>query len=413
MKISLTDGTTFKRNIPRIPSWGKYDDSLIDLHSVANSIFISEDYTKCSKEIASIEIPLRNGFSSNLKEELEDIYFDLFHYSPDFKLGNIRETSFADPMTSWSDGYTCLFSCGLDSYAGILAASKLFPVVGAFTHHPDFQTLPQRAETIRSNVLTPNNIEVKTIFAPRHQPAMKLTRGILYVLNAVLVRNRNIIVPEIGPTMYQPPFTLLDELSITTRPHILKAATEIVEAVTGQKIEIIKPNEDLTKAEVAAISLNPEFIKETHSCRTPRWANSDRSHCGSCYGCAVRRLATEVAGVNDAQYRKSGFTGQGIDNTAQLIRFSLDFLSDKTLPSYSMEIIKRYHKQELFKRFALDNLAGLVLMSDRHIENNMQQKLLELTLSAINRDELDDRIAIVRKKTRKPNFSKIINQRGV
>ncbi len=405
VKISLTDGTTFKRNIPRVPSWGKYDDSLVDLHSVANSIFISEDYIRYSKEIACIEIPLRNGFSSSLKDALEDIYFDLFHYTPDFKLGNIRETSFADPEVSWSDGYTCLFSCGLDSYAGILAASNLFPVVGAFTHHPDFQTLPQRAEIIRSKVLAPNNIELKTIVAPRHKPAMKLTRGILYVLNAVLVRNKNIIVPEIGPTMYQPPFTLLDELSITTRPHILKAATEIVKAVTGQGIKIIKPNEDLTKAEVAAISPFPKFIKGTHSCRTPRWANAERSHCGSCYGCAVRRLATEVAGVNDAQYRKSGFTGKGIENIAQLIRFSADFLSNKSLPSYTMEIIERYHKQELFKRFALDNLAGLVLMSDRHIENSEQRKLLELTLSDIDRDELDDRIAVVRNKSRKPNFS--------
>jgi hypothetical protein len=220
-----------------------------------------------------------------------------------------------------------------------------------------------------------------------------------------LIRNKNIIVPEIGPTMYQPPFTLLDELSITTRPQILQAAIKITEAITGQRIKIIKPNEDLTKAEVAAISPNPEFIKETHSCRTPRWANSDRSHCGSCYGCVVRRLATKVAGVSDGQYRKDGFTGRGVDNISQLIKFSIDFLSDpQALPTYTSEIINKYHKQELFKRFALDNLAGLMLMSDKHIENNVQRKLMELTLSAIDRGELNDRIEVVRSKSRKPNF---------
>jgi len=232
-----------------------------------------------------------------------------------------------------------------------------------------------------------------------------MTRGILYVLNAVLLGNRNIIVPEIGPTMFQPPFTLFDEISVTTRPHILQSAKKIAESVTDQTITIIKPNEDLTKAEVAMASPKPEFLKETYSCRSTSFADSKAPHCGSCYGCVVRRLAVEVAGVIDRRYRMEGLTGEGADNTAHLIRFSADFLSDpESLPRYATEIIGRYHKQDLFERFAMDNLAGLMSLSEKGTGHVLQTKLLELAFHAADRAELMERIETVRDHKYEPDF---------
>jgi hypothetical protein len=293
----------------------------------------------------------------------------------------------------------------MDSYSGILSASELFPVVGAFTLHSDFHTLTSRAQILGKVALSPAGIELRTIGAPPHSSMTRMTRGVLYVLNAVLLGNKRIIVPEIGPTMFQPPFTLLDEISITTRPHILQSAKKIAEAVTGQSITVIKPNEDLTKAEVAVASPKPEFLKETYSCRSTSFADSNAPHCGSCYGCIVRRLAVDVAGVSDRRYRKGGLTGEGADNTAHLVRFSADFLSDSdSLPQYVTEIIENHGKQDLFRRFALDNLSGFIRLSEKSTPSVLQRKLMDIVLKAADRDELLERIEAVRDNKRKPNF---------
>lgn len=405
--IVLSDGSSSEESIPRLPKIGRsFDDSLVDLHSLANSIFLAERYAGGRRTISRLEIPLRNGLPSDLASSLEDLFTRLFGYAPRFAAGDFTASLFETVSDDlWTDQHTCLFSCGMDSYSGILTASRLFEVVGAFTLHSDFRTLDSRASTLSREALSPAGIELRTIGAPRHSSMTRMTRGILYVLNAVLLGNRNIIVPEIGPTMFQPPFTLLDEISVTTRPHILQSAKKIAESVTDQTITIIKPNEDLTKAEVAMASPKPEFLKETYSCRSTSFADSKAPHCGSCYGCVVRRLAVVVAGVIDRRYRMEGLTGEGADNTAHLIRFSADFLSDpESLPRYATEIIGRYHKQDLFERFALDNLAGLMLLSEKGTGHVLQTKLLELAFHAADRAELMERIETVRDHKYEPDF---------
>jgi len=396
-----------EESIPKLPKIGRsFDDSLVDLHSLANSIFLAERYTVGKRTLSRVEIPLRKGLPANLVSSLEDLFTRLFGYAPKFAAGTYTMPLLAtDNSEFWTNRHTCLFSCGMDSYAGILSASMLFPVVGAFTLHSDFHTLRSRASTLTRKALGPAGVEVATIEAPRHLAMTRMTRGVLYVLNAILLGNRNIIVPEIGPTMFQPPFTLLDEISITTRPHILQSAKRIAEAVTCQEITIIKPNENLTKAEVAMASPKPEFLKETYSCRSSRYADSDTPHCGSCYGCVVRRLAVEVAGVKDRRYQMEGFTGEGADNTAHLIRFSADLLSEpQSLPRYTTDIMERYHKRDLFERFAKDNLSGFMLLSERIRENSLQRRLMDLTFRAADRKELVERIENVRNKKRKPDF---------
>ena len=404
--IILSDGSSSEERIPKLPNFGSFDDSLVDLHSLANSIFLAERHSGGPKTISRLEIPLRNGLSSEVSSPLEDLFLRLFGYYPVFAAGRYMAPLFGfSGDTHWSDLHTCLFSCGMDSYSGILSASEQFPVEGAFTLHSDFHTLSSRARALSKKALDPAGIELRTISAPRHSSTTRMTRGVLYVLNAVLLGNRNIIVPEIGPTMFQPPFTLLDEISVTTRPHILQSAKRIAEAVTGQSITIIKPNEDLTKAEVAAASPMPEYLKETYSCRSTSFADSSAPHCGSCYGCVVRRFAVEVAGVPDRRYRADGLTGEGADNTAHLLRFSADLLSDpESLPQYTTEIIEKYGKQDLFERFALDNLSGFLSMSEKSTDNPLQRRLVELVLRAADQDALVERIESVRDHKLKPNF---------
>lgn len=403
----LDNGSSSEERIPDLPPIGRdFDDSLVDLHSLANSIFMADRYAEGKAALKRVEIPLRNGLSNDVRGTLEELFNGLYGYSPVFAPGKFTPSLFwKENSHSWSDDYTCLFSCGMDSYSGILSASKLFSVTGAFTLHSDFPTLKPRANKLSREVLRAEGIELKTIGAPRHSSMARKTRGVLYVLNAVLVGNRNIIVPEIGPTMYQPTFTLLDEISVTTRPQILQCAKKIAELVTGQSISVIKPNENLTKAEVAVASQRPEYLRETCSCRSTMFAGSGAPHCGSCYACVVRRLGVEVAGVGDKKYQRDGFTGEGADNTAHLVRFSLDFLSDRqSLPYYVTEIIHKHGKEDLFRRFALDNLAGLMLLSKKGVRHDLQTKLLLLTQQTVDQKELDDRIAVVRGNPRRPDF---------
>jgi hypothetical protein len=230
----------------------------------------------------------------------------------------------------------------MDSTSGILAAHKRLPVKGVMTLHPDF---PNLTSSIQNGTMN------------------RLTRGIFYVANAALFHTRNIIVPEVGPMMYQPRFTLLDEIARTTDTLLLVKAKEIVRLITAQRINLIKPSENLTKAEARRASPQADILSETTSCVSTMFISSIEPHCGSCYGCVVRRLAFSVLGLKDRAYWKTGFTGEGADNTAHLIRFLLDFLvSPESVPWYTMENIRRYHKEDLFRRFALDNLAGLILL---------------------------------------------------
>lgn len=403
----LDNGSTFEERIPDLPQIGRdFDDSLVDLHSLANSLFIADRYAEGKASLKRVEIPLRGGLPSDLAATLEELFSDLYGYSPSFLPGNYTPSLFwTENKSSWSDDYTCLFSCGMDSFSGILSASKSLSVTGAFTLHPDFSNLKPRASKLGRVALNNEGIELKVIGAPPHSSMARKTRGVLYVLNALLLGNRNIIVPEIGPTMYQPQFTLLDEISVTTRPQILQRSKRIAEQITGQNISIIKPNETLTKAEVAVSSPHSELLSETCSCRSSMFANSVAPHCGSCYGCVVRRLGVEVAGIRDRRYQQDGFTGEGADNTAHLIRFSLDFVSESnSLPHYVTGVIHKYGKEDLFRRFALDNLAGLMSLSQNGPKHDFQKKLLLLVQRAVDPNELNERVAVVRNKPRKPDL---------
>lgn len=112
-----------------------------------------------------------------------------------------------------------------------------------------------------------------------------------------------------------------------------------------------------------------------------------------------------MAGVHDSGYLADGFEGEGADSTAHLIRFSADFLSDfESLPWYTIEIIKKQRKQELFERFALDNLAGVILLTKDTPAASLQGKLRRIALNAVDEETLQERAESVRSATLKPDF---------
>ena len=397
MEIQVSDGSPIYEPLPRLPrDAAPLDDGLIDLHTLANSLFIAErEMAQGFGRVTKIGLPLRNGLSTNLSDTVESIFDLLYGYSPSFHTRATSQSLQPEFKAEWSNGYTSLFSCGMDSTSGILSSRRRFPVRGVMTAHPDFPNLTSTAHRLEHNILEPRDISLSLASAPPHGGMNRLTRGILYIANAALFHARNIIIPEVGPTMYQPRFTLLDEIARTTDPVLLTKAKEMVKLITGERINLIKPSENLTKAEAGRASPQADALSETTSCISTMFISSGEPHCGSCYGCVVRRLAFSVLGLADRPYWKTGFTGEGADNMAHLIRFSLDLLvSPESVPWYTMENIGIYHKEELFRRFAMDNLAGLVRLPDSH--NLLQSRLTDLTLSKVSKSELEDRVARVR-----------------
>jgi hypothetical protein len=228
----------------------------------------------------------------------------------------------------------------------------------------------------------------------------------------MLAKNKTIVVSEFGPTMYQPHFTVLDDISLTTHPQVIKSAKKICEEVLETKVKIIKPNENLTKAEVVAASPEKAFLKYTCSCRTMRFCNRDRKNCGCCYGCVIRKVAMLVAGVNDFPcHEETSFLcssgTENSDNILHLVNFSLNFLDGREqMPRYVIETIKQYHKEAAFERFALDTFSALwILKKQDKLNDKILLKFLDSALKIVTPDDLDNRIASVRDEKFKPDFA--------
>jgi hypothetical protein len=158
--------------------------------------------------------------------------------------------------------------------------------------------------------------------------------------------------------MYQPKFGPLDRVTMTTHPYVVALSKRVIETLLDREVEILLPFEDLTKAEVMALAPRRRGLAGTYSCVTQRFDRPD----GTCYGCVIRRLAALAAGVRDTRYYKDPLLDAKAarGNLLALLRFCLDYLADPgTMEEHEVGEIEAYHKQDLFRRFALDNFAGI------------------------------------------------------
>jgi len=292
-----------------------------------------------------------------------------------------------------------LFSAGVDSYSGIKIAERHYKkLLGLFVAHNDQARIIKIVDQIQHSIKT----EIRTLYAPgMGLSGYSQLRGFLYILAAGaycnLYKSQNILVTECGPTMYQPLFSPYDSITYTTHPYVLKAAKEVLDIFLDDRVNIIIPFEDLTKAEVISNSGIKDF-SNTHSCVSQRFGDHD----GSCFGCVIKRLACLVSDVKDTTYRSDFFhSNRYYDNLANLLAFSSELLNDfNGMPDYKTDKIIEFNKEDLFRRYALDNLAGFML--------GAKQKRKLLKQYETNVEELTDRISKVRARKKKPNFEQIV-----
>jgi hypothetical protein len=293
-----------------------------------------------------------------------------------------------------------LFSGGIDSYSGIKTIeTKIGNAEGVFVAHNDQHRIINIVESMKKSIKS----NIRTLYAPgMGSTGYSQIRGFLYILYSSIFTNicntKKIYVTECGPTMYQPLFSPFDSITYTTHPYVLKAAKDILHLFLGTSIKIFIPYENLTKAELI-INSGIRDYSMTHSCISQRFGDHD----GTCFGCVVRKLACLVSGVKDTQYRTDIFSSTASqDNLICLLDYSINILEHyNSMPAFQIDKIEEFNKKDLFCRYALDNLAGLMLAVNR---THPLYKKYVLKKERI----LKQRIAKVRANIKKPDFNKTV-----
>jgi 7-cyano-7-deazaguanine synthase in queuosine biosynthesis len=327
----------------------------------------------------------------------------------EFQTEQIKQTN-SDEECSVSN--ICLFSGGTDSYSGILLTQEsLGDLEGVFCAHTDQARIIHIVANLQRKFLHKNGVDVAKVLVPRIEArGYSQLRGFLYLLTATAVAQKlnseRIIVTECGPTMYQPRFSPLDSITMTTHPFVVRTAAQVASLLLQRELKVITPFEDLTKAEVIAICPEKEGLKHTHSCITQRFGNHD----GTCYGCVIRRLATIAAGIEDVRYNKNPISDPGAHagNLYSLLSFCYEILTRfNEMEEYETGIINTYGKQDLFRRFALDNFAAIQrLLSDNKRVVRPLHDLYDSLAQKLGTQIFEDRLAQLAQPTFVPNFKK-------
>jgi hypothetical protein len=405
-----------------------------DLAKIGTAIFLLEKQLKKKWAVKKIQIPIspitcKQINSKKVASTLNEIILFLLHENVEVILeSKSRKYKKVEKFPAKEKTNICLFSGGVDSYSGILnSKAKLKDVAGVFAYHSDQGRLRPIIGELSKQILKTKEIPLFTMKAPPHEGGIAQTRGFLYLITGgvfgELLNAKTIIVSECGPTMYQPLFSPLDNVTLTTHPYLLVLTKRFLKSFTGKVYKIITPNEDLTKAEVISASPMPEFLKRTHSCITTSYGRN----LGECYGCILRKLAFMVAGIQDRiypadvltkdvndtlhPYRPRGNVGDYTETVEALMKLSYYVLFDyKSMPFYSKRKIREFKKHDLFKRFAMDNFSGLYLLFDKNGggRNRRVRKLYRQMRDRLTKEQLEKRIEEVRSDKFKPDFRKII-----
>lgn len=380
-----------------------------DILRVAFSMFDAEKKLKKSGLVKKITISLskqtfRRINISKLKKVLEELF--LLILLEDIKI-DIKEIEDIKGRVRKEKKFPkkdaiILFSGGVDSYSGIRIAEKEYKdLLGLFVAHNDQTRIINIVQEIIKKSLI--STEIRTVYAPgMGLLGYSQLRGFLYILSggvyANLYKASKILVTECGPTMYQPLFSPFDSITYTTHPYVLKAAKDALDILLENKLKVLIPFENLTKAEIISNSGIKDF-SITHSCISQRFGNHD----GICFGCVIRKLACKVSGVNDVVYEKDIFREDvNRDNLMNILVFSCDLLDNyENMPDFETNKIDEFQKYDLFKRYALDNLAGLMLSVGE--KNKLFKNFL------INKEIILERVLQVRENKKKPDFNKYIS----
>jgi 7-cyano-7-deazaguanine synthase in queuosine biosynthesis len=385
--------------------------------AVAASAFNIEKAFRTGHKIRNCRVLLYNAKPhkydlKRLGTLLHDLMIFVLAEDIDFTLKTIGlGTRSPRPIPTFRTGRSvCLFSGGVDSYAGILLArQRSKDIAGVFAAHSDQARMIHIVRKLEKKILGKLDIDLHELRVPSvGAQGYAQLRGFLYMVGAAawinLLQADTLLVTECGPTMYQPRFSPFDSITMTTHPVVVQFAKMTIAALLQREIEIVTPFEDLTKAEVFAISPEKAGLRYTHSCISQRFGRHD----GTCYGCVIRRLAAVAAQVNDVRYDRNPIADKRANagNLMSLLAYSYDLLTDYSrMDTYEVEIIESYRKQNLFRRFALDNFAAIhILIKGGHRVRLPILQMYKDLIREIGTEPLTARLRDLKRATFVPAF---------
>ncbi len=361
-----------------------------DCLKIASYIFNIEMAIKLDYKFDHVELPISKDTLTSIKiEHLEKELTDMIRYTLyqdiniKFIADKARKQSRHYEIPTGKTDYVCLFSGGLDSLCGYIFTKKIHSVVPVSIIHSDQGRLTPIVKKLIQGLSEEYNeiLDHHFLYAPRmHSKGYSQLRGFLYSLFGVIFCNlyntNKLLIPEVGPTMYQPKFSPYDTVTMTTHPYVLEKTKKVASILFDKQYQYILPFENNTKAEIISLTPYDDLIKQSHSCVTVRWGDHD----GLCYGCTIRRLAFIAAGVKDTEYKNDvllDINNDHQDMILTLLRFCSDFLVDYDHLLYeSKELIEEYNKHDLFHRFSLDNYAALYVLKKKEKTNKSKHKAI-------------------------------------
>jgi 7-cyano-7-deazaguanine synthase in queuosine biosynthesis len=385
---------------------------------IGSSIFETEQALR-EEQVRRVVIPIYS--SSEIKYDLSAIG-KLIHellifvlaedIDVEFRLVENKQTSFDIARHERTVPNICLFSGGTDSYSGVLVTQQsLGDLEAVFCAHVDQAKTIHIVDNLERKILRQKRIDIIKVRVPSIEArGYAQLRGFLYLLAATSVahklKSERIVVTECGPTMYQPRFSPLDSITMTTNPFVVRTAAQVASLLLQHELKVVTPFENLTKAEVIAISPQKEGLKFTHSCISQRFGTHD----GTCYGCVIRRLATIAVGVEDVTYRKNPISDPKAHagNLYSLLTFCYDILTSfNEMEEYEVGAINTYGKRDLFRRFALDNFAAIHrLLSNNNRVVRPIHDMYENLAQKMGTQIFEDRLTQLAHPTVTPNFKK-------
>jgi hypothetical protein len=320
-----------------------------------------------------------------------------------------------------------LFSGGVDSLVGILLAKVLDErLIGAYVGHTAGVT--GVVNRFADGILKKMQVPVWEYGLQQTRRQLYQLRGFAYLISGMVtanaVRAEHLDVTECGITMFQPALLANDVVTMTTDPRLIEQTILIARKVMGRCPSVIRPFENLTKAEVMALCPEPELLGKTLSCVSSQFSCAASSHCGTCWGCLIRECGALVAGavhpgwakdvlrldIGQEAGRRAGETikEESLANMFLLLDFARHCLEDK-LPWWTQSRIDEFRKTDLFRRFALDTYCALHVLygsdppsgSNRYAARAYDETIRR---GLVTREKLENRIEEVREKKWQPDF---------
>jgi 7-cyano-7-deazaguanine synthase in queuosine biosynthesis len=299
-----------RKQIPNAPSAAAWD-----FMSIAMSVFAADRFVVRSGsangwtrviglDVAVVDPTPWTAQATELAEALRFLTGDVWHLT--FRAGGLACPHVQGRLHDRDT--VCLFSGGLDSFLGALAALNggARPLLVSQGSTKEIGPQERLAAALG---LEAHRFEGRV--AERwHQPYEGSTRArsILFFAYGALAATgcgiREVLVPENALIAINPPFTdrRMGSLSTrTTHPHFMTLLNEVW-AATGVQAELRNPFFATTKGEMLAQGHHPrlaDLAAETYSCGKGKRANGQ---CGRCVPCLIRRASFHNAMMHDGTF---------------------------------------------------------------------------------------------------------------